>query len=480
MKAKEILHDTLDIDHGLFETFFTLFSDPKKVVTHPELFTKPWKYATYVVTISCLLTWFFIHLIVDPMEQAAFWNVPKRVLELSNGYAAFYENIQPLKRLLIHAIALYATLSLLFYKQRKSPTINAVSLYLVGHSVFLQFILQSFGIIILRKGMLSESNVMPVIGAITNITYLLYALTRIYGQSWARRLLIPLVITIEMVIYGFTSTRLQHLFYYSIFNRDKMQFTLEKTIAPDSLETSFVLADSKKNNFGDESFINLPDKDTIRRKPMSDDRHHIVSQVAVFDSLLFTTDCYIPTGNEIATISIRCFSGSQFLPQWTAAIFEKVNRYSPDTVETFLRIDRITQTVFTSYRIPNDSNARISIASMDVRSGRLNYNTTLELKGDDIHVYGVAMDSAFVYLCGSVKDVLNNFELGVILKIDKMSGRVQDINYWGDDSFSSSTKFKGINVLPDKIEILVKRDYKRFFLFHTYETAVLTIPYRSI
>src|SRR5258708_6835355 len=203
MKTKEILHETLDIDHGLFETFLTLFSDPKKVVTHPELFTKPWKYATYIVTISCLLTWFFIHLIVDPIEQASFWNVPKRVLELSSGYAAFYENIQPLKRLLIHAIALYATLGLIFYKQRKSPSLNAVSLYLVGHSVFLQFIFQSIGIIILRKGMLSESNMMPFIGGATNIIYLLYALIKTYGQNWSLGLLIPFVIAIEMAICGF-------------------------------------------------------------------------------------------------------------------------------------------------------------------------------------------------------------------------------------------------------------------------------------
>ena len=479
MKPREILHDTLDIDHGLFETFLTLFTDPKKVVTHSELFTKPWKYATYVVTISCLLTWFFIHLIVDPTEQAAFWNVPRRVLELSNGYAAFYENTQPLKRLLIHAIGLYVVLILLFNKQRKSPSLNAVSLYLIGHSVFLQFIFQSIGIIFLRKGMLSESNVMPFIGGATHITYLLYALIRIYGQSWARGLLIPLVIAIEMVIYGFTSTRLQHIFYYSFLNRDKMHFTLERTMVPGSIETPYVLPVSEMDNFRDKPFIDLPNKDSLKRNSMSDDLHHMIGQVSVFDSLLFVTDYYMPTRDEIAKISVRCFSTPHFLPQWTNTIFEKMNRYSPDTVETFLRIDPPTQTVFTSYRIPNDSNARISIASMDVRSGRLNYNTTLELKGDDIHVYGIAMDHSFVYLCGSARDILNNFELGVILKINKLSGKIQDTKYLGDDSFSSSTKFKGIKVLPGRIEILVNHDYKRLFLFGTSESSVLTLPDRS-
>ena len=476
MKTKEILHDTLDIDHGLFETFLTLFADPKKVVTHPELFTKPWKYATYVVTISCLLTWFFIHLIVDPAEQVAIWNVPKRILELSNGYAAFYENIQPLKRLLIHAIGLYVVLILLFNKQRKSPSLNAVCLYLIGHSVFLQFIFQSIGIIILRKGMLSESSVMAVIGGATHISYLTYTLIRIYGQNWARVLLIPLVISIEMGIYGFTSTRLQHLVYYSFFNRDKMHFTLEKTIVPGLIETSYVLPVSEMDNFGNEPFINL---DSLGRKSMSDDLHHMIGQVSVFDSLLFITDYYMPTRDEIAKISIHCFSTPHFLPQWTTTIFEKANRYSPDTVEAFLRIDPPTQTVFTSYRIPNDNNARISFASMDVRSGRLNYNTTLELKGDDIHVYGIAMDQAFVYLCGSSRDILDNFELGVILKIDKLSGKIHDTKYLGDDSFYSSTKFKGIKVLSDRIEILVKHNYKRVFFFGASESSVLTVPKQS-
>ncbi len=479
MKTREILHDTLDIDHGLFETFLTLFTDPKKVVTHPELFTKPWKYATYIVTISCFLTWFFIHLIVDPTDQATFWNVPRRVLELSNGYAAFYENTQPLKRLLIHAIGLYVVLIFLFYNQRKSTSLNAVSLYLIGHSVFLQFIFQSIGIIFLRKGMLSESNVMPFIGGATHITYLLYALIRIYGQSWARGLLIPLVIAIEMVIYGFTSTRLQHIFYYSFLNRDKMHFTLERTMVPGSIETPYVLPVSEMDNFRDKPFIDLPNKDSLKRNSMSDDLHHVIGQVSVFDSLLFMTDYYMPTRDEIAKISVHCFSTPRFLPQWRTTIFEKMNRYSPDAVEAFLRIDPPTQTVFTSYRIPTDSNARISIASMDVRSGRLNYNTTLELKGDDIHVYGIAMDQAFVYLCGSARDILNNFELGVILKINKLSGKIQDTKYLGDDSFSSSTKFKGINVLPGRIEILVNHDYKRLFLFGTSESSVLTLPDRS-
>jgi hypothetical protein len=476
MKTKKILHDALDIDHGLFETFLTLFSDPKRVVTHPELFTRPWKYATYIVTISCLLTWFFIHQIVDPAEQADFWNVPKRVLELSNGYAAFYENIQPLKRLLIHSLAIYIALSLLLYKQRKFPSFLAVSLYLIGHSVFLQFVFQSVGILIVRKGMLSEGNLMPAIGFLTNVTYLLYALLRIYGQNWASRLVIPVVITVEMLIYGFTSTRLQHFFYYAILNHGKLHFTLEKSTSPDSIEIPLVLTDSKRNDFKDESLTGLSKKYGILRESMHEDRHHIVRELAVYDSILLTADGYMPTGDEISKISLRSFVIPQISPQWATPIFEKMNRYSPDAAETFLKIDSLTQTVFTAYRIPNDSNASIGFASLDAHTGRLNYSTTVQLNGDDIHIYGIAMDATSLYLCGSARDILNNFELGVILKVDKLGGRIQNVKYWGDHSFYASTKFRGIKVRDNKIEVLVTHDYRRLFLFHTFETSLLTIP----
>jgi hypothetical protein len=476
MKTKKILHDALDIDHGLLQTFLALFSDPKKVVTHPELFTGPWKYATYVVSISCLLTWFFIHLIVDPAEQTAFWNVPRRVAELTTGYAAFYENIQPLKRLLIHSLAIYFALSLLLYKQRKFSSFLAVSLYLIGHSVFLQFIFQSIGILILRKGMLSEGNLMPTIGFITNVAYLLYALLRIYGQNWTNRLIIPVVITVEMVIYGFTSTRLQHFLFYSIFNRDKLHFTLEKSADLDSRTIALVPRDSNLNDFKDESLISLSNTHSMVRESRREDGYHIVGELAVFDSSLLVADGDVPTADEISKISVRSLVIPQLSPRWATPIFEKINRYSPDAAETFLKIDTLTQTVFSSYRIPNDSNSTISLESVDVRTGRLNYSTTLKINADDIHIYGIAMDAASLYLCGSARDILNNFELGVILKIDKRGGRIQKVNYWGDRSFSASTKFKGIKIRDNKIDILVAHDYRRLFLFHTFETSVLAIP----
>jgi hypothetical protein len=45
--------------------------------------------------------------------------------------------------------------------------------------------------------------------------------------------------------------------------------------------------------------------------------------------------------------------------------------------------------------------------------------------------------------------------------------------------FTASTKFKDIKVLPDRIEILVKHDCKRLFLFGTSESKVLSLPHRS-
>jgi len=51
MGKKEIVREALDWDQGIVSTFLTLFTDPKKVVTNPDKFTRPWKYATYVASI---------------------------------------------------------------------------------------------------------------------------------------------------------------------------------------------------------------------------------------------------------------------------------------------------------------------------------------------------------------------------------------------------------------------------------------------
>jgi hypothetical protein len=470
MKTKEILHDTLDIDHGLIDTFLSLFSDPKKVVTHPGQFTRPWKYATYVVTVSCLFMWFYIHWFESP-GQAAFWSSPKRVLELSTGYASFYESTQPLKRLLLHALGVYLALTLLLRRQNKTPSISAVSLYLVGQSVFLQFIFQTIAVIATRQGSLTETNVIPLIGLVTNLAYMLYALMNIYNGR-AQRLLVPLVIALELTFYGLASTRLQNVVYYSILNGSKLPFDLQRTVSPDSTKPANVSL-----RWGQPDFGQKPNEDAGRR--LKAEKHHsLINQQVISDSLLFVADCFMPSG-EIARITVRCYSVERLAPRWATTIFEKTNRYSPDTSEIFLRFDAVDQTVLAAYRLPNDSNATISLASINVRDGRLNYHATIQSDGDDIHIQQATLDKDFLYFCGSDRNIRRNFELGVILKIDKQNGNVKELMYSEDDSFGSSTKFKRMRVLPDKIEVLATHFYKRLFVFQSTEESVLTFTKRS-
>lgn len=474
MKPREFLHDTLDIDHGLLKTFLTLFTDPARVVLHPEHYTKPWKYATYVVSISCLLTWFLIHWMVDPVEQSVFWDVPKRVNELSAGFANFYENTQPLKRLLIHSIGLWGALLLVFYKLRKSIPLPAVSLLIIGHSVFLQFIFQSLGIVIFRQGMLTEGNVMPYIGVGTHIAYLLYALIRIYHEKWTRQLLIPLVIAIEMVFYGFTSTRLQHMVYYSALNHNKRLFHLEKSAVPGIQETpAMTLASNVANN--DEEFVNPGLADSIRKNFAPG---HLISQIAIAGGKLLILDCYRPAGEEIAKIFAKSYSLREFLEGWSVPIFEKMNRYSPAPEETFMIHDPLEQTVFAGYRISNDSNATIRIVSIKLPSGNMNFSIDVDSKSDDIHVFDAAMDSSNLYVCGSAQDIFGKYELGFILKVGKTGA--WSIRYLGDDAFTSVTRFRRMNLIPGKIEILAEHEYKRLFVFRTTGKSLLTIPRESL
>src|SRR5579859_7556342 len=152
MSKKEIVREVLDLDHGIVSTFLLLFSDPKKVVTNPDKFTRPWKYATYVVSVSCLFIWFVIHSFVDAQDEASFSSVPKRMLELLTGYQSFYENTQPLKRLVLGAAAFYTGLTIFLFKERKQPPgFVTISLYLIGHSVFIVFVLQSLGVALVGR-----------------------------------------------------------------------------------------------------------------------------------------------------------------------------------------------------------------------------------------------------------------------------------------------------------------------------------------
>ena len=137
MKIKEILKEVFDVDNEFGRTFVTMFLNPRKVVDHPDQFNRPWKYAFYVVSISCLVTWFFIHWLLDDINVPKLWSIPGRVLELDMGYQNFYENTQPAKQLLLKSFTLYVALFILFFKdrERKSGHLYAICKMKVMNSV---------------------------------------------------------------------------------------------------------------------------------------------------------------------------------------------------------------------------------------------------------------------------------------------------------------------------------------------------------
>ena len=160
MKAKEILKEVLDVEQEFGRTLITMFLNPQKISDHPEEFNRPWKYAFYVVSISCLVTWFFIHWLIEDINAPKLWTTPSRVLDLSEGYQNFYENTQPLKQLLLKSFTLYLALFILFFTERKrEPGLFKISLYVIGQTVFLTFIIQTLGVVIVRKGILSTEMV---------------------------------------------------------------------------------------------------------------------------------------------------------------------------------------------------------------------------------------------------------------------------------------------------------------------------------
>jgi len=453
MIKKAIVQEALDWDHRIISTFLTLFSDPRKVVTNPEKFTKPWKYATYVVSISCVFTWFFIHSFVEAQDQESFWLVPKRMLELTGGYQSFYENTQPLKRLVLGAASLYVALSIfLFYERKQGPSFGTISLYLMGHSVFIAFILQTLGVVFVGAW---DSNVVVGIGAVTHILYLSYAIIRILGKlAWTTILWKGIgIFLVQYTLYNSASTRLLPNVYYGILHRGEMMFRM-----------------TPNDNIGHTEKIIPPHVD---RKGSDEFR-----KVVVLDSLKIAAECEHPDKRQISKITLRCFSKSK--QHWSEVIFEKVNRYSPDPHEVILRVDSATHTVFAFYRIANDSNASIRIISVDVDSGRQNISTILQPASDDVHVTDAVLDSLFIYLCGSTQHKLDNIDLGMVTKMDKHTGRIIATRQLGSTSFASWTSFQGMKLSNRKVELIVKRNYKWMFLFNKTSWSAWTVDRQAL
>jgi hypothetical protein len=450
MGKKEIVSEALDWDQGIVPTFITLFSNPERVVMNPNKFTRPWKYATYVVSISCLFTWFLIHSFVETQDPALFWLTPRRMLELLTGYQNFYENTQPLKRLVLGAAAFYIALTIFLFKERKRmPGFFTVSMYLIGHSVFIVFILQTVGAMIVGRW---NSNVVIFIGIVTHVLYLSYATIRILGKlKWAAMLFKGLgIFVVQFTLYNASSTRLVHAAYYGMLHRSEMIF---RTMPEDDI------------GFAEKAIDTPNEKETTRPD--------LFTKEVIVDSLRIVSECSHPSQQEVAKITLRCFSKSA--ERWSVVIFEKINRYSPDPSEVLMKVDSASRSVFSFYRIANDSNSTIQIASVDIVSGKLNYITSLQPLADDVHLRDVAINLSSVYLVGSTQYKFNNFDLGMIAKIDKPTGKIISLQQLGSTSFASWTSIQQMKILPKEIQLVVKRDYKWMFLINKSSWSMWTI-----
>lgn len=448
MGKKEIVTEALDWDRGLLPTFLTLFSDPAKVVMNPDTYARPWKYATYVVSISCLFTWFVIHSFVESQDQALFWLVPRRMLELLSGYQNFYENTQPLKRLVLGAAAFYVALTIfLFTEKKRMPGFLTMSLYLIGHSVFIVFIVQSVGMLFVRQW---NSNVISLLGTVTHIVYLTYATIRILGKlKWTTILWKGLgIFVVQFTLYNASATRLIYHTYYGLLHRSEM---IVRDVPSSPVEA----------------------KETVIDRPVEEKSTAAFIKEQHLDSLKIVLECTHPSGKEVAKIILRGYTHAEL--KWTAVIFEKINRYSPDPAEVLIKIDSTSRHVFAAYRIANDSNATVQLASVNGVSGEVNYITSLQPSADDVHLKDMVVDSSTVYLAGSTQYKFNNYDLGMVARVDKRSGKIMRVMQLGNTSFTSWTSVEKIKIMPRAIELVMKRDYRWWFLFNKTEWSAAAI-----
>ena len=462
LRVKEFLHETFDIDQSLSKTFLTLFTDPRKVVTRPDVFMKPWRYATYVVSISCLIYWFAIRMLDDPNEHQILWAVPRRLLDLEIGHTNFYETTQPLKRLILGVAGFYIALLVVFFKERKG--LMTISLYLTGHSVFTTFIIQTFRIVILRGGTMTNGD--ALIGVVTHLIYLSYAGIRVFQpKAWVGLVQVPAVFVIYYLLYSSTSTFFVATLYYDVLARHHRLYEIK----PESNVQIY------------HEVIKVPTEDTTeilmrRRLEMNSAANtpdNSFGSIVDIDSILLAVE-YVASEGEISKASVASFS-SAFERKWTVAIFEKSNRYSPDPRGIHLKVDSAGATAIVCYRIPNDINSTLKMCSINIATGVVNYCKSFDFKVDDFEVQDVALDQSTIYVCGMAQDQFRNNGLGMLARFDLAGGKMQRVSFIGEPSFASWTMFDKMKVRKSEIELTVKHDYKRFIYFRTEEWSTLAI-----
>ena len=442
MKAKEILKEVLDVEQEFGRTLITMFLNPQKISDHPEEFNRPWKYAFYVVSISCLVTWFFIHWLIEDINAPKLWTTPSRVLDLSEGYQNFYENTQPLKQLLLKSFTLYLALFILFFTEKKRvPGLFKISLYVIGQTVFLTFIIQTLGVVIVRKGILSTEMVFAAL--VCNSLYMAYALYRLFGDGMPIRVIkISIVVAVSLLLYGWISTSAVHYVYYNVIHRSSISRGSPMTYEPEEIHPiSFSI-----------------------RKPAAAQSY-------------FKVESYAPAG-EIAKLLVCANSSIDSSRQWSYTVFEKVNRYSPDMAQVVMRVDSLSHRLWIVYRLPNDTNAHVEVTCLDL-SGRLLFSRSQDIEADDIEVNDIDFDGKNVIVAGSARSLRQNISMGMVIKLDGSTGEKLSMLFIGNKEFGSMTSLRRVQTnsgdilfeaeIESRLLFLFKRQAKKFYRIYPNE-----------
>lgn len=452
MKAKEVVHEVFDIDQGLLKTFFRLFTNPKDVVDHPDQYMRPWRYATYVVSIASLFYYLVIHWLDDPAGKMILWDAPQQLIQLTTGYYNFYEATQPLKRLVLGALAFYLPLLLLFFSHRTS--LLRISIYLFSQSVFTVFILQSLRILILGGGFGTQGD--ATLGMITHIGYLVYAGNRVlsFEKPLLRAIKTFVLIIVTFTIYNITSQEILYRVFYDVVNHGKSH----------ALQPANEVIFSKKNV----ALTQHPENenqalDTVREKVKE------LRTVTIGGKRLALLT-FQPKG-EIALLTLQCSPDSAVA--WSTIIFDKDSRYSPNPKQILMETDSARNQVWVMFRLPDDLQSTIRLFRLSLSTGAINFQQELDLQTDNLTLHCSAQDAAHIYLAGSAAVLSRNSELGLLLAVNKSTAQIRHW-FFGENSFSSKTHSDKIILQDQKVIIQASRTYRWFRFFNRTEGLEFT------
>jgi len=138
-------------------------------------------------------------------------------------------------------------------------------------------------------------------------------------------------------------------------------------------------------------------------------------------------------------------------------------------------LDSAHHTVLGCYRISNNQNVLIRVTAINLITGGIVFQKDIDVHADNLTLEDVAVDTTGIYLCGSAINLYEKFSLGLLIRLDPITGEIEASHLIGKASFNSNTSFRDLKLDRHSLILTASRSYKRLMYFPTVEWSTVTI-----